>query len=669
MNWIKIAGAELNQIPLDWDNNKKNIIKAIEDAKDDNVAVLCLPELTITGYGCEDTFFSEALHETTMEVLFEIVPHTKDIVVAIGLPVSYQNRVFNAAALLVDGELIGFTAKQFLPKEGIHYEARWFSPWPQGVVEEVQFRYPSLPKHAKKKAFPIGDIHFDLNGIKIGFEICEDAWVADRPGRSLSRMGVDIILNPSASHFAFQKFASRKRFVVDGSRAFGCAYVYSNLLGNESGRSIFDGGTLIASSGRLLAMSERLGFHDVKVTSTVVDLNRAHLAQMQMSSDYSGPEKAAGRIEVDYQIPSAGPTTDQPLEANWESSKYLKEEEFARAEALALFDYMRKSYSKGFVVSLSGGADSSAIVSCIYLMVKLGIEKLGLKGFKKKLAYFKSIQNLSSVEEMMPEFLTTAYQPTENSGEVTLNAAKGLAEGIGAEFFILNVNDIFKNYVGMIEESIDRQLTWEQDDLALQNIQARVRAPSVWMLANIKGGLLLSTSNRSEAAVGYATMDGDTSGGLSPLAGIDKTFLRSWLKWLEKVGIRGEIKIPSLGAVNDQQPTAELRPKGSKQTDEADLMPYEVLNEIEGLAIRDKKSPVKCFYQLNVIYPEVEKEQLVAWIEKFFTMWCRNQWKRERYAASFHLDDRNLDPKTWCRFPILSGGYKRELEELRRLIK
>ncbi|GIV38846.1 MAG: hypothetical protein KatS3mg033_0646 [Thermonema sp.] len=187
------------------------------------------------------------------------------------------------------------------------------------------------------------------------------------------------------------------------------------------------------------------------------------------------------------------------------------------------------------------------------------------------------------------------------------------------------------------------------------------------MLANLKNALLLATSNRSEAAVGYATMDGDTAGGLSPIAGIDKAYLRRWLRWMETEGLGGRYRIPALRYVNEQQPTAELRPPGSKQTDEADLMPYEVLDDIEEAAIRDKRAPADCYLLLREKYPQYDAGTIKAWVKKFFRLWCRNQWKRERYAPSFHLDDANLDPKTWCRFPILSGGFEEELRALDEL--
>jgi NAD+ synthase (glutamine-hydrolysing) len=163
-------------------------------------------------------------------------------------------------------------------------------------------------------------------------------------------------------------------------------------------------------------------------------------------------------------------------------------------------------------------------------------------------------------------------------------------------------------------------------------------------------------------------MDGDTCGGLCPIAGIDKAFLRQWLKWMEQHGPEGLGPIAELSVVTSQAPTAELRPQEAGQTDEDDLMPYEVLDAIERSAIRDKQVPVEVYQRMKAELPDYAPAQIAAWVQRFFRLWCRNQWKRERYAPSFHLDDENLDPKTWCRFPILSGGFDRELDELREYV-
>ncbi len=662
MKLIKVAGAVLNQTPMDWRGNKARILTAIKEAQNQKVTILCLPELCVTGYGCEDMFYAPSIHQKALETLWEIVPHTQDLIACIGLPVLYQNRIFNTSALLVNGQLMGFVAKRFLAGNGIHYEPRWFTPWEADKRIELPLWNP-ISKQQENFAF--GDVFFEVGGIKIGFEICEDAWVANRPGRSLYAQGVDVIMNPSASHFAFGKLDTRKRFVLEGSRAFGVAYIYANLLGNESGRAIYDGGVIIASSGSLVAVGERLGFDDCKLTTAVIDVAAARMMQAQASTVFHVPNMDKTGIFIAFQYPSIKPEPPQNKGQSWESSPTLQEEEFTRALTLGLFDYMRKSRSSGFVVSLSGGADSAAVLACAFLMLKMGIKAIGLEAFKEKISYVKGIKTAKNAEEIGRLLLTSIYQPSKNSSQTTRNAAKEVAKALCSDHHEVNVSNAVKFYVEAIAKAIERPLTWEKDDITLQNIQARVRAPSAWMFANLRNALLLSTSNRSEAAVGYATMDGDTSGGLSPIAGIDKAFLRQWLRWLEHEGPLGEnLNIPALKFINQQQPTAELRPAEQKQTDEDDLMPYDVLDEIEEAAIRDKKSPLECLALLEANRQNIPRETLKEWVAKFFRLWSRNQWKRERYAPSFHLDDKNLDPKTWCRFPILSSGFQEEIEEM-----
>jgi NAD+ synthase (glutamine-hydrolysing) len=502
--------------------------------------------------------------------------------------------------------------------------------------------------------------------------------VANRPGAALALQGVDLILNPSASHFAFGKLDVRKRFVLEGSRAFGVSYIYANLLGNESGRAIYDGGAMIASGGKLLSAGSRFGFADCLLTTAVVDVDATRMSQARTTS--FKPELAGSNplcLHTKFKWPEASPEAGQAVSdrndftecGGWERSARLKEEEFSRAEALALFDYLRKSRSQGFVVSLSGGADSAAVSCLVSLACELALNELGQDGVRVKLEHIRNLPKELTPRSLTNALLTTVYQATENSGPITRAAARAVAEAVDATHFEFDVGKLHRGYLETVESALGRKFDWKSDDVALQNIQARVRSPGIWMLANVRNALLLATSNRSEAAVGYATMDGDTSGGLSPIAGIDKAFLRQWLRWMETTGPDGLRPIPALAAVNAQAPTAELRPAGAKQTDEDDLMPYALLDAIERAAIRDKRSPLEVFHLLRGEHAQFTAQQLGVWIERFFRLWSRNQWKRERYAPSFHLDDENLDPKTWCRWPILSGGFEVELEELRRAVQ
>ncbi len=652
MKRLHVAAASLNQIPLDWEGNRKRIESAILAAREKGVQMLCLPELAITGYGCEDMFLAPEMGAAAFETLEKIAEACDGITVAVGFPVWFQSSVFNAVAMIVDREIVGIVCKQNLAGDGLHYEPRWFKPWPVGAIDTFET--------AAGVEIPIGDLVFDLSGIRVGFEVCEDAWVAERPGSRLARRGVDLILNPSASHFAFAKQKVRERFVLEGSRSFACAYVYANLLGNEAGRVIYDGGTVIASGGKLVATGRRFSFKDFVLTQAIVDIELSRMQQARQVShrpllgDELGDEI---RLDTEHLKRSA---TASPNAGEQFDRDYSKEEEFTKAMALGLFDYLRKSYSQGFVVSLSGGADSAACAVLVKLMVDLAVSDLGEKGFFKKLSHINF-----GKDETVARLLGCVYQATRNSGETTRSAAETVAKAIGAEFQEWDVDGIVHAYREMVEDGIGRKLTWETDDITLQNIQARTRAPGVWMLTNIRNALLLSTSNRSEAAVGYATMDGDTCGGLSPISGIDKAFLRQWLSWMETKGSDEIATIPELKCINDQAPTAELRPKEENQTDEGDLMPYPVLDAIEKLAIRDKKLPQDVLDMMATEFSGTyDRETMKLWVIRFFRLWSRNQWKRERYAPGFHLDDENLDPKTWCRFPILSSGFASELAAL-----
>lgn len=609
---IKIAGASVNQTPLDWHGNLNRILHAIAEAKSKHVEILCFPELAITGYGSEDLFLSYWYPQKALSQLEKLIPHCSGITVAVGLPVRIQDKVYNTVAVIEDAELKGFVAKQFLAIDGVHYEFRWFTPWLAGEVIDLE---------VQGKMVPLGDLTFHHKNIHYGFEICEDAWrTTDRPGYRLRDRKVDLIFNPSASHFAMGKTIERRELIDFSSKTFDTYYCYVNLLGNEAGRMIFDGEILLGKSGKLLGRNQLLSFQDYQLL--VFDLE----------------EKEQGLAPM------------QP-----------KEWEFVQASALALFDYLRKSRSKGFVLSLSGGADSSTIAVLVAEMVRRGIAELGLEAFVEKLGIAFSPQTENPEKELVGQLLTTAYQGTRNSSDDTFNSAKALAESLGATFHAWTIDEEVSSYTSKIEAAIGRKLTWEQDDITLQNIQARSRSPIIWMLANLNNALLLSTSNRSEGDVGYATMDGDTSGSISPIAAVDKHFILHWLQWAEK-----NLNRPGLSYVNSLTPTAELRPLERTQTDEKDLMPYSVIVEIERLAIRDRRSPMDVFLVLKEELP-LDESVLKDYIKKFFRLWSRNQWKRERLAPSFHLDEFNVDPKTWYRFPILSGGFAEELAQLDQL--
>ncbi len=709
MQLYRIATAAVNQTPLDWSGNSARILTALRELAAGNEDfsgrpdTVLFPEMSITGYGCEDAFHSPDLSRRAFVSLQNIAAEAEKIlpqsVIVLGLPVRRDDRIFNCAAFVYQGRVRGIVPKRNLAGDGVHYEPRWFV-----ADRETERRAYITPSG---ESVPFGPLLFEHRGAKISVEVCEDAWVARRPALLHVKRGVEIVLNPNASHFAFDKHRIRRNIALESSRSLGVAYVTVNLLGNEAGRMIYDGQSLFASGGEMLHEHPGLSFHEYILNEVALDLERnralrsrvySHLRQeLAATGDTAGAlerENPVVKLDEDERpMPFTGarvgfrtedaetkavPATLRPA-SNRPVPEYLrghikKETQFLRATTLGLFDYLRKSRSRGFVISLSGGADSATCALLVQRMLAYAVEELGARFCLERLGREELWVELGLNDDaadvtaqIAQRMLFTIYQGTDQSSTITREAAAAVAGALHSRHREVNVQTLMDGYRDIIEQDvIERKLTWEDDDLPLQNIQARVRSPMAWMLANTTNSLLITTSNRSEAAVGYSTMDGDTSGGLAPIAGVDKAFVQAFLRFMENTGDHLGT-VPELSHINAQQPTAELRPLDQKQTDEGDLMPYALLDRIEKLAIRDRKPPLEVFKALRA-QPDAEQlpedDALRNYIRRFFQLWSRNQWKRERYAPAFHLDDENLDPRTWYRFPILSGGYADELREL-----
>lgn len=741
---IRVATASVNQTPLDWSGNARRILQAAEKAMEGSPDAILFPELCISGYGCEDAFHMPEIWKRSEQSLERLSQKLDGICgrvpVVLGLPMMHLGLLYNVSAIVQGGSPVAYVPKQHLAGDGIHYEPRWFHSYRGG------------PDQTGSQGIPFGPTVFDNGEFRFIIEICEDSWVDNRPASQHAGSSFDCILSPTASHFAIGKQRLRRQIALETSRAFHCTYISVNLLGNEAGRAIYDGQTLACQTGSLLLESPAFSFQPFNVHQIDFDPQPNRSRRVQTHSfreSISVPpgsmvESATVRLEpadrksFGFRIPgeetqpgshspsrnthNPGPmdSTSNPAKGGAFPQKRHGEAhlEFLYATTLGLFDYLRKSRARGYALSLSGGADSAACAVLVERMIRFGIAELGLSAFLAAIGREDLLNNAQvrgeigsdsghrdaeeahgQPEEPLTEHLLhTVYQATDQSSETTREAAFWLAGALGANHKQVRIQSIVDEYIGIYQNLYETSLTWQSDDLVLQNIQARARSPFVWMLANATGSLLIATGNRSEGAVGYCTMDGDTSGGIAPIAGIDKHFLRGWLRFMEKKGDEFGT-IPALKAINDQQPTAELRPEDQKQTDEADLMPYDLLNRIQKLAVRDRMGPQQILDRLldDLRLPpgvvneagqelrssiagsrpedplasnsrpfsgDFSKKELIQAIRKYFELWSRNQWKRERIAVSFHLDDENIDPRTFFRFPILSAGFQEELNEL-----
>ena len=674
---ITVGSAALNQVPLDWRGNYSRIIEAIIQAKKEGVKLLCLPELTITGYNCDDYFHAPHVLRKSFEYLLKIAESTSKIAVLVGLPVEFNNRVFNCQALIADKKIVGIVAKKFMASDGVHYEPRFFQPWEVG--DFTYYRYKKADQNQKGEIefeIPFGDMIFNLNGVKVAVEICQDSWVLDRPGILYSKQGTDIILCPSSTHFATGKVDTRRRIVTESSRVLGVCYVFCNSLGSETGKTVYDGDARIAYNGKILVEAQSLAYDDCSLVSAEINLSHNRGQQLRRVEEiFDRGEKYIEEVEVNFSLNSElikNSNSNHQIKKQFKTEEDKTFNELFLASTLGAFDYLRKSKSNGYVISLSGGADSSlTTILAVYSLIRAW-DELGRVKFLQKLKHIKKIQSSRDIKTVIKQLITTVYQSTVNNSKETQKSAEVLAKAMGTDHHLISVDKTVKEYTNEISQRLNIKLDWKNYDIPLQNIQSRVRSPSVWMIANIKNSLLLTTGNRSEASVGYCTLDGDTSGGYNLVGGLSKELILRWLRWFADVGPEKYGKLKGLEYVNRLSPSAELRPLGTSQTDEKDLMPYEVLQDIEKLAVQLKASPLSIYQTLHKQYNYKSREQknlLKSWIKKFFQLWARNQWKRERLAPALHLEGYNVDPRSWMRFPILCAGFEEELEELEKFAK
>lgn len=686
MKKIVVSAASLNQTPGMLVQNRANIMAAATQAKDNHSYLLVTPELSLSGYGLEDYFHSPKLIENCFSQLILLAQELpEDLIVTVGVPYLFNGRLYNGVAVLLNGRIQGVTFKKNLASNGIHYEPRWFTQWQSN---QVLYDRPEVVDYT----IPVGTPIYDIGGLRFGIEICEDGWVSNRVASHYFNCGVDIIANPSASHFAIGKFETRKRLVQDSSRAHGVTYIYCNLNGCESGRAVYDGGCLICSDGEIINQGERLHFTDVEVTHSVVSNNLSRISKFTASQRYTDSTPDIGDALVslifakrrvrdtnDYTAgkpPARLSTAKRAPVLAWEQSQWLAHEETVRAIALGLRDWSKKTYTGGYALSLSGGADSALVSVLCYLSMYYELSEFKRKNIALSDSYFSRFVDDwhgDVYQTIMSAYLTTGYQPSRNSGSVTRTAANELAGSLGASHYIFEVGDIVEAYEQELGSKMGITFNWEQHDIFKQNIQARTRSPMIWGVANIKNVLLLTTSNLSEASVGYVTQDGDSSGVLAPISGITKSRVLRVLKWLESHGtlvdecsddglVSSAKCFDKLSYINNQQPTAELRPV--EQKDEDDLMPFELLDQIIELHIQQNHSPIEIFEELASRHSNRNDSYLAQCIIKYFRLFHRNQWKRDRQAPGFHIEINSLDPKTYKRMPLLGNAFINELDLL-----
>lgn len=636
MRLVRIGTAAISVKVGDFAWNTGRLRVAIEAAREQGVHLLVTPELGISGYSLEDRIFWADIAHHSWEELERLARATTGIAVFAGLPVRIDAMMYNAAALLSDGKLRGLVLKRYLPTYSIFYEGRNWAAWSGGVTE--------------LNGVPAGDLVFKLPFGLVSAEICEDLWSAMSPAHERVLAGAEIICNPSASPFTPRKNVERKRLVQGSASSLKAVYAYANLLGCDSSRLVFDGGGLIATPDRLICEGPLLSKQSWTLRTGVVDLDEISRVRAENSTWRQGASARNGMGKTQI-VPVDGPDfipaplddyvaqlprnfyTDEPELREVDRDPYL--DELFDALVLGLRDYFEKVGAfQRFLVALSGGRDSAL---CLLMAVEAA----------------KALKECTEAERYA-ERVSTVYLPNKAySSQATEAAASALATELGVPFKVVSIDEEAEIALAKADEmagGADRVSA-----MAKQNLQARIRGAMMLNWANSAGGLLLVTSNLSEAAVGYTTTGGDNEGGYSPIANVPKTLVTRLLEYLAKRkglnAIEMVLKIP---------PSAEL---AHDQRDEDDLMPYAVLDDLLYLYARQRSSLVDCWRVLCRRHPGHDSEQLRVWTADFARRFVSSQWKRDQHPVSMKVMDLDLDPKTGFRFPV-SQSIQHELDAL-----
>ena len=562
MRTFRLALAQVNPTVGDIAGNTDIVLRRIEEARAAKADLVAFPELMLTGYPPEDLLLKPSFIRDNLAALEKVVAASRDIAVVVGFVNSEGNQVYNAAAVAHNGKLAGVYHKVYLPNYGVFDEDRYFKP---GRVCPV----------------------YTINGVAVGVNICEDIWYALGPVPLQREAGAEVIVNINGSPFHAGKFASRERMLGTRAADNGLYIGYVNTVGGQD-ELVFDGASVVldvegAPVARAAQFQEELLVADLDVERVFHHRLRAPLDRKETASTL----EAIGRTEQvhvsDYQPPERDSLPErlaQPLDPVGEVYHAL---------VLGTRDYVRKNGFRKVLVSLSGGIDSS--ITCVIAVDALGAE---------------NVEGIS--------------MPSRYSSDGSVTDSEAMAAALGVPIRIVPIESVH----GAMEEALHPIFDGTEPNIAEQNVQARIRGNLLMAVSNKFGWLVLPTGNKSELAMGYATLYGDMAGGFGVIKDVPKTLVYQLSEWRNR---NGEPASPIPQSVIDKPPSAELKPD---QRDDDDLPPYSLLDQILELFVEQDRS-----------YDEmVDMGFDAAIVQRVMRAVDRNEFKRRQGAVGIKITPR-----------------------------
>lgn len=618
--FLKVACATPNIKVADCTYNVNEIINIAKEASAHDVKVLVFPELCITSYSCADMFFSNVLLDSSSKALAHYIEETKayDMLSIVGLPMFYENKIYNCAAVVKGGELLGIVAKSNLPTYGEFYEGRYFVPCPD---ENIDYCFNG-------KTVPFGrNILFSCRSmplLKIGVEICEDIWVNTPPSNMLSLAGATLLANLSASNEVVAKDEYRRILVSSQSAKTVSAYIYANCGEGESTTDmVCSGHSIIAENGSIVSERIPFDYSKGKFITADVDLEKLSLERRRRNTVTTTIDKNIVNVPFDLEIKETKIEryiTPHPFVPN-DKDELAKHIETVRSiQAYGLKQRMTASCTEKCIIGVSGGLDSTlALLSTVHAFNIMGRE----------------IKNIIAVT--MPCFATS---------ERTKSNAITLSKLLGVELREIDIREAVALHLNSIGHSTDIH------DTVYENAQARERAQILMDIANAENGLVIGTGDLSELALGFTTYGGDLTSMYSLNSGIPKTLIPHILEFYgkENSSIDSVLKDIIRTPISPELIPAE---NGEiAQITENIVGPYELHDFYLYNMLTYHYSPEKLFRVAQITFKDkYSNDTLISCLKTFVKRFFSQQFKRSSMPDGPKVFGISLSPRGDLKMP------------------
>ena len=617
--FIKVAAATPDIRVADVDYNKGQIIKQMDEAAEAGAKIIVFPELCITGYTCSDLFLQDILLNSAKKALVEIAEHTKnlDALVFVGVPIAVGGELYNVAAALNHGNILGFTTKSFLPNYGEFYEMRQFRPGPK-KAEKILFGGKEIP-FGPQLLF----VENQMANLIVSAEICEDVWSPVPPSIEAAREGATVIVNCSASDETIGKASYREALISGQSARLISGYIYANAGEGESTTDlVFGGHNLIAENGTILAEAKRFSNGIIYTEFDVQKIanERRKNTTFTETQEHVLPRIPFGLEQTETILTRTFPS--RPFVPRDDQERAKRCEEILTIQAMGLKKRLAHTHAKSAVVGISGGLDSTlALLVTAKAFDVLGLERSGITAVT------------------MPCFGTT---------DRTYRNACKMSLKVGATLREVRIGDaVMQHFKDIGHDPQDHSVTYE-------NSQARERTQVLMDIANQTGGLVIGTGDMSELALGWATYNGDHMSMYGVNASVPKTLVRHLVHYYADTCEDSSLK-EVLYDVLDTPVSPELLPPkdGEIAQKTEDLVgPYELHDFFLYYFLRMGYEPGKIYRIAKLSFAgEYDDETIYKWLRTFCWRFFSQQFKRSCLPDGPKVGTVALSPRGDWRMP------------------